>query len=933
MFESWKKGIDGHQDTLKTALECARVHKQAKKRVQDQEAELGFATARRDQAESHVQESEALLFAKKEEQQASIFEWRKAAQVLKLEEGEITRVLHLLTRFPEISYEQIKEAATERSRTLLESIWGERARAQAEKQRLTLAEAEKRAELQTWKNQREPEPPRSAHRENTRGMYSERQITGVPLYAACEFQAHVSEERRAVLEAVLQETGLLDAWIGAQGLKWAQEDEEFWIEPAPLDFGYTLADYLKPTPPDDGSVSAGQIDAILRSIEVGEPHVASERVVISEDGKFRMGTLAGIVRAKSRAEYIGKESRKQTRLAMIIQLEAEIATIRELIGQQEEVLQRLQEQELSLKADVVAFPSDTELAEARNRVQIAKEKWKVAVEELEHKNDLYKKAVWAENEVRLRLHDLTKDFVSLKDESRLAVAVDQFRAYRDDFYELRSHWNQYVQLQKAIGDDQQELENATEQVENEREHLMDYREQLNEVLAIIEAFEQTLKEMGVDEIYAELKRLRNRVLELGEQMKNMSARQQEVTVSQKVLEKELAAEQDGWREIVSNLHALLAEWREEWNLKLVDKWREWSFSDERDDQLHLCRQIYQSYKASFERNKSDTVINGLFAVFNEVRPHLHDYVLETVTHASGRQLVQFNYDRKNPVTPEFELRVLEEKLKEQQALLTEKEKELLEKVLIQSVGVSIREKIQRAEEWVRQMNVLMGQRDTSSGLQLRLKWEPKPKQSETEIDTSELVSLLRTDYELLTDEKRERIHTHFQEKIKQAKQEAEDQRSLRQVIHEFLDYRDWYRFKLSYKKGGRPDYRELTDSSFNVMSGGEKAMSMYIPLFAAVSSRYKGSSPESPKLVSLDEAFAGVDEENVRDMFGLLTQMEFDYMMTSQVLWGCHDTVPGLSIYEIVRPKDADEVVVVPYVWNGKERVANFEALEKNVAV
>lgn len=97
-------------------------------------------------------------------------------------------------------------------------------------------------------------------------------------------------------------------------------------------------------------------------------------------------------------------------------------------------------------------------------------------------------------------------------------------------------------------------------------------------------------------------------------------------------------------------------------------------------------------------------------------------------------------------------------------------------------------------------------------------------------------------------------------------------------------------------------------------------MAMYIPLFAAAWSRYSDAREDAPRLISLDEAFAGVDEENMRDMFKLLTDMGFDFMMTSQVLWGCYDTVPQLAIYEISRPKDVDFVTLFHYRWNGKRR-------------
>ncbi|ANB61677.1 exonuclease SbcCD, C subunit [Anoxybacillus amylolyticus] len=95
-------------------------------------------------------------------------------------------------------------------------------------------------------------------------------------------------------------------------------------------------------------------------------------------------------------------------------------------------------------------------------------------------------------------------------------------------------------------------------------------------------------------------------------------------------------------------------------------------------------------------------------------------------------------------------------------------------------------------------------------------------------------------------------------------------------------------------------------------------MAMYIPLFAATYSRYQEAAEDAPYIISLDEAFAGVDENNIRNMFGLVEQLGFNYIMNSQALWGDYDTVPSLSICELVRPKNASFVTVIRYDWNGK---------------
>lgn len=97
-------------------------------------------------------------------------------------------------------------------------------------------------------------------------------------------------------------------------------------------------------------------------------------------------------------------------------------------------------------------------------------------------------------------------------------------------------------------------------------------------------------------------------------------------------------------------------------------------------------------------------------------------------------------------------------------------------------------------------------------------------------------------------------------------------------------------------------------------------MSMYVPLFSAVVAKYQGGRADAPRLISLDEAFAGVDNRNIRDMFRLMTEFEFDFIINSQVLWGDCDTLDALAIYQLLRSENAKFVTVMPYLWNGKAK-------------
>ena len=97
-------------------------------------------------------------------------------------------------------------------------------------------------------------------------------------------------------------------------------------------------------------------------------------------------------------------------------------------------------------------------------------------------------------------------------------------------------------------------------------------------------------------------------------------------------------------------------------------------------------------------------------------------------------------------------------------------------------------------------------------------------------------------------------------------------------------------------------------------------MSMYVPLFYAVVAKYQGGRADAPRLISLDEAFAGVDNSNIRDMFRLMTEFEFDFIINSQVLWGDCVTLDALAIYQLLRSENAKFVTVMLYLWNGKAK-------------
>ena len=268
--------------------------------------------------------------------------------------------------------------------------------------------------------------------------------------------------------------------------------------------------------------------------------------------------------------------------------------------------------------------------------------------------------------------------------------------------------------------------------------------------------------------------------------------------------------------------------------------------------------------------------------------------------------------------------VIKERIDETELLIRQKDRELFENILSDTLSRKLNVRIAESRKWIQDMSSLMRKMDTSMSLTFSLDWRAKTAEGDGELDTAELEKMLNRDRELMTAEDIERISAHFRNKIYTVKQTAEENGEVlnySDLVREALDYRKWFEFKMFYYRNDE-NKKELTNGAFNRFSGGEKAMAMYVPLFAAVNAQYKkAENDDLPRVIALDEAFAGVDDKNISSMFDLVRKFDFDYIMNSQVLWGCYASVPFLRIAELLRPANSQVVTVIYYLWNGKQRI------------
>lgn len=919
-WPSWRKDLKEREAALEHAHRLARAESALKREVENAERDLSAARELRDRREAALRAGEEAAERARARLQEEIFTWKKELKYFILPDQVLHEVLSRLARYDELPYSDVQAPVADAYQEAALALHRARVEKEHERRQHLAAKEEFLRQYREWQARKEPEPPRSETREASRRRRRAAGEQGAPLYAACEFRPDLPEETRAALEAALQQAGLLDAWITGNGLALASDEEEVWIEPRPQLLAYTLADYLIPTPPEGSGLTAEAIDAVLRTIRVGQGREHCVEGCIGEDGTFRLGCLFGQVAPKPRAEYIGKESRRRTRQAEMERLQGLIEAEDRAIRACDAELDKFEQEEAALTAEFKAFPSGQDLQNSFRELERLRSAFESARSDEERKFEQHQALLKKWATARAELHQFMAGWALPRTEAALEQALRALRTYDHHLSDLRRLWEGWRNLQETLAEARRRQLEAEEQLVQEQEQVAALLEKQQAVQTRIKTLEELLRELGAYDLHARLHQLKEEEEQLGQSLQRENKLLNQIEIKLAVCQKELQGLAAARAEAEAVFRERFKAWQLEWGRRLLPEWANIRL-DPGDETAaeKICREISRRYR-HYESSGRDQMANRLYQEFHGVRQTLHPYVPELQEDpANGRLLVVFLRDRQNPISPGMLLAELKRAEEEQRLLLSEKDRELYEEVLIHSVGRAIKQKIARAEHWVSEMNRLMQARETSSGLKLSLRWEPRAAQSEDELDTAELVRLLRTDPHLLREDQLDRMVRHFCARIKKAQEEAEAGETLRDWVARLLDYRQWFRFTLYYEKGEQPR-RELTDARFNVLSGGEKAMAMYIPLFAAVYSRYSDASPAAPHLISLDEAFAGVDEENLRDMFDLLTQMDLDYIMTSQHLWGCYDTVPAVSIYELYRPKDAPYVSLIRYIWNGRQR-------------
>ena len=266
------------------------------------------------------------------------------------------------------------------------------------------------------------------------------------------------------------------------------------------------------------------------------------------------------------------------------------------------------------------------------------------------------------------------------------------------------------------------------------------------------------------------------------------------------------------------------------------------------------------------------------------------------------------------------VRVVSQQLQQMSSLLDRKQSDALRGLLQGMIAREIAEKIHGAGRLVELMNERLRPVTTAHQVGVRLRWRRSPELDET---TARMVDLLSKRPDLRTEEEEIELRRALSERLDEARV-LEPDAAYRQLIADTLDYKNWHEMSVMVRRSGG---RETKLSRRTPLSEGEKKLVTYLPLFAAVAASYDalaeqnsladGSPPGIARFVLLDDAFAKVSEDNHPALFGLLVELDLDFVATSERLWGAHPELPELAITEVVRDARLGVILVDHYRWSG----------------
>ncbi|MEU0517677.1 TIGR02680 family protein [Streptosporangium sp. NPDC006007] len=778
------------------------------------------------------------------------------------------------------------------------------------------------AEKTEWERRADPEPPMPYHRAAERATG-----TGAPLYRLVDFDDRLPDADRAGLEAALEASGLLDAWIGADGVLLDPLTRDTLFRPGGTEpAGPTLAAALRPVPPPESGVTAEQVKRVLSAVALETAETTEAESAVHYDGSWRLAALRGR-HTKDGAEYVGAAVRAETRRRRLTELTERITTVRELLDHERERLGEVRSWRRALATAWQGFPRARALAgawtEAAIREKTAAETAGRAARAAREAADARTRAVAARRaaEATASAHDLPVDPEALSDvHTALRTLLDGLerlrRAIGGTAAGLGGNRDEYTAYENA-GEARREAEGEYEtrlgELRPEEGILHTLEETVGSAEAEILAREKAAQERidgvarmswGVQRTFDDLREMRIRAEE-GERRRLGALADQEVAVIHTGGALRGALDRP---EVVRGAGLTPAA--------VPQQWADEPDADTRT-RIRALRELADAVRNRLDQPRKEVSDSALLNRHTELRDQLaggYDAQLEEYDGIKVCRLV----DDHGPHDVALVGERIAAQAAEARGRLTDREREVFQRFLTGELGDHLSTQVIAAANLVAALNDTLRTVRTSHGLGVELEWKLD---ADADADVRAAADLLRSPSRLRTREQTEQLREVLRRRIEDARR-ADPSAGYAAHLRTALDYRDWFRFHTFVVEDAAPGRRRRLTGRTGLSQGEQRVLS-YLVLFAAAAAHFTTvgeSAPQAPRLILLDDAFAKVDEPTHGRLGRILVDLDLDFVLTSERLIGNWSEVPALEIYECLRDPHVRGVATLHYTWNGHHR-------------
>ncbi|MBD9703206.1 TIGR02680 family protein [Streptomyces sp. ID01-12c] len=789
-----------------------------------------------------------------------------------------------------------------------------------------------RGEREEWERRTDPEPPPPPHRSAPRVPG-----TGAPLYRLVDFADGLAPEARAGLEAALEASGLLDAWVHADGTVRDPATRDTLLVPGAPAAEPTLARALRPVAAPDSGVGVEQVRRVLEAVAlVGDRAGYSgssdgSHTVLGTDGSWKLGIARGR-HTKPAAEYVGAEVRAETRRRTLAELDRQLAVVEDESARSEHGLRVLTEHRDQVADALLRPPPARGLTDA----------WARTVEAERAADSLYGQAAAAareaeqartravaarrETEATASAHGLPADPTAL-DTVRLAL-----RGLGQGTEQLRRRIRAVVKTADGHGAGRTEYERASAARRDAESDHTGALDRLDTARRTVQALEEALgateqeiiareaeAQRRLDAVGRQLPHVRQDMADLHDE--RVRAEEDEKGRRDALVTQEAAALERGRR-----LRTALAQpgvlkgaglgadedGHDGEGLKFWDPIH--ADARERAQALSLLVDAVVHRLDAERRDVSDTT---LLNRHTDLRDQLSGGYDATIEEHDGIKLCRL-VDDHGPHDVALVGARIAAQAAEARDRLTEREREVFQRFLTGELGDHLSSQVLAASALVAALNATLSTVRTSHGLGVTLDWRLA---DGVEADVKAAVDLLRSPSGLRTREQSEQLRDVLQRRIEDARR-ADPAAGYASHLRTALDYRDWFTFTPWVVNDAAPGNRRKL-SGRTGMSQGEQRVLSYLVLFAASAAHFTSlaeSAPHAPRLILLDDAFAKVDEPTHARLGRILVELDLDFVLTSERLVGNWPDVPSLHIYECLRDPHVRGVATLHYTWNGRQR-------------